>query len=1001
MTSHCDKVQLFVDGELPPDQAEAFRLHLPDCAKCEQEVAELMQLNFLAESSMLESASREPVQARRPAPRARWRWPAMGAAASLAATLAVLVVRISVAPQKDVWLVEREYRLLEARVSHPIADQHRNRPVMMGDKEAGTKLSHEDMAKLEESDPHGLVAAYLVRADAGLAKWALAALNGMEPSPDLDSDRAVALLIRREYEKALRLLDAVLAQDPAHPQALWNRGLVLRDLNLPLLAAEDFSKVHALKEPGWDQEAGERAEALRKIKFDRRKEWERASQAAAKLIDPNAPKTAPDAAGKTGDALGVLPEDFSQLPDARRLFYEIVRTAPSSERVLALLPTARALDEQAGGNVLESYVLRVAKADFKRRAPLAGAYAALIQRRLSEEERARFLEEILKSREDDILMGALIALEVTPRYLDVYQAKAAASGDPWFLLIAAQVRARAEDAAGRSMQAIGTIRDALRLFCEEKVPRPGLRSRCIRLNLELSSLYVNLHQLELARTHAEQGWKEAREHNEWLQEPSLLWNLSQIARLIGDESLARAYLGEYREHNRDQPDAVRRVHQELAVTAMQELRLDEARREIDAAIATGSPLGLPGVFALADISRLRPAATDEEYLTQAVKRLEPTLPPGEQLVATHVLGRFFIQTQGSEEKGRGMLLGVIQKAEAQQFKGDKGARRARAYSFTSLLMEAGKRGAFQEALELFQQERGSEQEPRPELPRRCLLAATADSERTLLLVRGEDGGLVGHFDDTRRGPLSRQLDTLVPEALLERLRKCEHVQVLARPPLHGQAGLLPPDMAWSYLTRTTPPRAARPGPAVHLVVSDVELPPDSPLERLNPWTPSFGPEEKRDELSGATATPSRVLAAMKDATEIDLVAHGILSDTVDASYLLLARGPEGSELSESEVRAASLQGAPFVVLAACHAAHSSYSLDEPLSLPAAFIAAGARGVLAATVEIPDLEAAAFFNAVRERMRAGLSPALALHQERVRWMREGRGKDWLDKVLLFE
>jgi CHAT domain-containing protein len=208
-------------------------------------------------------------------------------------------------------------------------------------------------------------------------------------------------------------------------------------------------------------------------------------------------------------------------------------------------------------------------------------------------------------------------------------------------------------------------------------------------------------------------------------------------------------------------------------------------------------------------------------------------------------------------------------------------------------------------------------------------------------------------------------------------------------------------MAWSYLTRTSAPNAPKPGPAVHLVVSDVEMPPDVPLKRLNAWNARFGPQEQPVELSGAEATPSRVLAAMKNATEIDLVAHGILNDSADASYLLLAPEPGGPELSISKVRAAALQGAPFVVLAACHAAHATYSIEAPLSLPAAFIEAGARGVLAATVEIPDLEAEAFFNAVREHMRSGKSPAQALREERLRWLEEGRGAQWLDSVLLFE
>jgi hypothetical protein len=354
------------------------------------------------------------------------------------------------------------------------------------------------------------------------------------------------------------------------------------------------------------------------------------------------------------------------------------------------------------------------------------------------------------------------------------------------------------------------------------------------------------------------------------------------------------------------------------------------------------------------------------------------------------------------EQGRQLLWQAIKKAEALKLEDNTVARRARAYSFTSLLFEAGKRSDFQQVMELLARERGTE------LPSRCLLVASMDSERLLFLARGADAGLVGHYDGKRDRPLSQPVHKEIPEQLLKVLEPCEQVDVLARAPLHGRVGLLPSNMAWSYLTRSSPPRAPRPGPAVHLVVADVKLPEKTELETLNDWKPGFGREEQQRLLSGKDATPSRVLAAMKDATEIDLVAHGTINDFSDAAYLMLAEEQGGgSKLGVFAVRKASLQGAPFVVLAACHAAHPTYSVDEPLSLPAAFIEAGARGVLAATVKIPDLEAQDFFNAVRERMRAGTAPALALRDERMlwkkdpRWERDGRGKSWLDSVLLFE
>jgi cellulose synthase operon protein C len=279
-----------------------------------------------------------------------------------------------------------------------------------------------------------------------------------------------------------------------------------------------------------------------------------------------------------------------------------------------------------------------------------------------------------------------------------------------------------------------------------------------------------------------------------------------------------------------------------------------------------------------------------------------------------------------------------------------------------------------------------------------------DSERTLLIALGGSMELTGHSDQSRRQRLPQRLDGLVPERLLAALRSCEKVEVLARPPLHGRAGLLPPDMAWSYLTRTTAPRRpTQAGSAVHLVVSvaEVEPPKGLALKRLNTWTPSFGQEEQPLMLSGDRATPSRVLSAMRTATEIDLVAHGVINADADASYLLLAPEQDGQELGALEVAAASLEGAPFVVLAACHGAHTMYSLDVPFSLPAAFIQAGARGVLAATEEIPDLDAGRFFNAIREHIRSGMPPALALRHERMRWLQSDRKASWIESVLLFE
>jgi cellulose synthase operon protein C len=976
MARPCDQVELFVDGELPFEEAEAFRNHFPDCVRCQAEVGNLMQLKLLGYRYVRRTAEQAGGKVSRSGSRGRWGFPVLLAAASLAAAMVVAVALPPISTpslQHDALRLERPERLLEARLSYRVADRHRPMAsTMMGGHGAAEELPLEDMAVLQKTDEHGLSAAYLIHDEPEKAERVLKKLREQGRTPEMDSDLAVAKLMQGKSREALQLLDEVLAEHPRHPQALWNRGLALRELGLPLMAAQAFLQVAALKEPGWSEEAEQRAKALQSATYERRDRWEAVFNAGRALreIPP-----------------GTLPNGFDQVPSSRRLFYDAVRSVPSRERVLALLPIAQMLDAQAGGNVLERYVLRVAEADFTRRTPLARTYADLVWGRIPAQLHEQYLKTFLDGKEDDILLGVLGIMNATARYQPLFEAKAAASGDPWLQMLAVQKRAEVELAAGR-------VKPAVEQLLKERRPcTRGFEYLCISLDTFLSTLYLKLQQTDEARQYAELAWKAARENGDWGLEQGPLWNLAQIARFGNDTALARAYLGEFLEHKRGDADAERRLHQDLAIMAMEELRVYEARQEINAALATGLPLALSGAFALADISRLEEAYGDEQHLTEALDKAQSHLSPGERAIATHVLGRFFIERDA--ERGRSLLWRAIEEADAPGLGDDNAARRARAYSFTSLMLEAGRRGAFKEALELFARERGGE------LPRRCLLAATVDSERTLFLALGPTRELVGSYDASRRHALPQRLDFLAPESLVRYLRACEQVEVLARPPLHGRAGLLPSELAWSYLTSKSAPRRPPAGKAVHLVVSDVKLPPEVSLKRLNDWTPTFGPDEQQIKLSGSEATPSKVLSAMKNATEIDLVAHGIINDYSDTSYLVLAPGPEGSELGVSKVRTASLQGAPFVVLAACHAAHATYSLDDPFSLPAAFIEAGARGVLAATVEIPDREAEAFFNAIRERLRSGMAPKLALRDERVRWLREGRGAQWLGSVLLFE
>jgi len=280
-----------------------------------------------------------------------------------------------------------------------------------------------------------------------------------------------------------------------------------------------------------------------------------------------------------------------------------------------------------------------------------------------------------------------------------------------------------------------------------------------------------------------------------------------------------------------------------------------------------------------------------------------------------------------------------------------------------------------------------------------------EAERTVVVALGRSGEVLGHHDGTRKEPLGEDLSGLVPAPLLALLRACPQVEVLAAPPLDSRAGLLPPEMAWSYRVGATPAPAAAPGvtaPPLHVMVANVETPSQLGLARLSSWESTPVPIGRSLELAGAQATPTRVLEAMAEATDIEFHAHGVVDRSLsEAPVIALAPEYDGRyALTAEALRQVRLKGSPVVLLGACSAARVPPLIHQTSSLPQAFIGSGARAVFAATVDIPD-SAGRFFQGVRERIHAGASPAVALRAERLRWLREERAAPWVTRVLLYE
>jgi tetratricopeptide (TPR) repeat protein len=984
-----DPVHAFADGELSPEEADAFRVHLGTCAQCQEDLEDILQLQSLggrlAEVEVKEAQApapppeprtrREPESGRafRPTWSRRRLAAAVALTGSLAAVLALVVFRAPGLPGEPAGqqLALAPTRSLEARLSWDGASAHRPYGVLRsGDERPRELVPLQQLAKLEEAgDLHGLATGHLLR---GEGEQAEEYLQRAESSPDVDSDKAVVALSKGELEEALILLDGVLEKHPQHPQALWNRALVLRELGLDAVAADAFDAVAGLREPGWAEEAKERAAALRRRLDGQRGSWDDAQKAGKALALEGTP----------------MPEALARaVPGTARNWFNIaVWSAPSAERVTALLPLARVLDARYGGDTLERYATRVAGLDFGRRAPLAERFRQVVQGTFDSAGLDAYVRELTASGNTDILLGVLPLAGGLPARIDAYAQAAQALGDPWLTLNAERERALAEYSRG---DLAGAEARLLRAVAECRTVKADYR--CAQLEHLLAHIYKDEHRLVEAREHALAGLQWARQGQEWVLQADLLLVMGDMARFRNAFALTRAYLQEQALRDRGCA-AQRHVHESLASLHVFALRPDAARAELDKAPACEVPFFLNGAFVLADLARLAPRPDDVERVQDGLKKLDAAgwLRPGERVMATHIEGRAVISRDA--EAGRTLLRKAIDDG-ARLGPADPVAAKARAYSYASLILDAGARKDWAGVLGLLSEELGAD------VPARCELGVEVHDERTVVAARGPAGELLGQADASRRSP-DFDVTKLVPADIATALKPCELVRVFARYPVHGQAGLLPPDLAWSYETgaKRVAPAVTAPRP---LVVYDVEAPASLKLPRLSDWSLPAEPSLRRVELTGAAATPSRLLAELAEATEVEIHAHGLVNLGVsDASLLVMAPEAGGRyALTAGEVRRQKLKGAPVVLLGACQAARTAPYLHAPWSLPVAFAEAGARAVIASPIDIPDAEAGPFFSRVMQRIRAGTPAAAALRDERMRVL-SSQPDSWVKTVVVF-
>jgi tetratricopeptide (TPR) repeat protein len=262
-----DLVHAFADGELEPTEAEAFRTHLGTCERCQAELNDIRQLQALSGRLAKAQAPQKKEEAPSNVIRPTWgrRRTALTVVMGGAVAFAVAMLRTpggSRDGEGSPTLALAPTRSLEARLSYGAASGWRPYNVKRSGNEPALELVPlETLSRLEKAgDYHGMATGYLLRGEGEQAASALGRVS--TASPDVDSDRAVVALSKGSLEEALAILEGVLEKAPNHAPALWNRGLVLRELGLDLLAAQSFARVAALNEPGWSDEARERQAAL-------------------------------------------------------------------------------------------------------------------------------------------------------------------------------------------------------------------------------------------------------------------------------------------------------------------------------------------------------------------------------------------------------------------------------------------------------------------------------------------------------------------------------------------------------------------------------------------------------------------------------------------------------------------------------------------------------------------------------------------------------------------
>ncbi len=959
------RVSALADGECPTDDMAAVHAHLTDCASCATLLHDVMVLGASGLGQPANAGNIAPITsitalpAARPKSMRRLLLPVAAiVAAAAVATIWWTQHRQAPTPQLAIAVQLAPQRTQEAMFSGAAFAAYRPYDANRGD------VRHEliDLEVISALQQQGrsadLLAALAVSGDLARAKQI--AMSATTQA----SDKAALALVAGDEDAALGYAHEALRRNPHDIAAQWNLGLAANRLGLWRVSRAAMGQVAASGVAGWSDEARQRAAA--------------ADSEAARFDHAFALFQQKGARWVSGEGSELNADDLARFPGYVRVyFYDAARVARSDADFQKLDKVAALLDQQLH-NTVASQAAQRARSTVTGRTPWIAAYRNVAARTATDAQSNELWKSLanLGPAIDDLKIGTAVAVGKLSEVGATAQ-RLARWHDAWFdmLLVIDAAHHLAPGLAAQQM------RDALK-----QCPMPGLEHRCATLAQNLAAILSANYQNDEAELHANHAVQ-------WMEQGGMQPFLSA----------ARAFRAEiWRQRGR-----VDRARAEFAEVALTPGNCETSRYaaigQANLALVAGdwaavraalpaaksdcvAPLHFLELTTAVDLARHSGDATDRTRAEAWIAAAQQDGDAEMQQVVTVARARL-----GGPRENQNLQAWLNRASAMPPFDQTLGIR---TWAYTTLISNAGQASDWAMAMDVANRESGSTHVN----PATCRLLVSLDDDLFTVSIEAAHsfaGGQKSLSPNALSGNLAKEL----PASVLSQAHACARIDVIARPPLHGRPDLLPAELTWQFISPGTPAKPTITNVGTTLLIADARpafLSSDLPaLTTMIDQRGLFG-----SALLGSEATPTRVLQALGTATYAEFHVHGIaaahgddaaqlaLSPDVDGQYLLSARA----------VRTARLRGAPIVVLAACRASTSAPYLRERWSLPDAFLAAGARAVIAVDVAMPDRAATQFFAALRGKLEAGVDPAESLAQLRAAAPPSDRG--WIDRVMVF-